>query len=211
MDVSFLLFCITALAQVHSLGAVVTGGFVANDPFVERRGLALGVEYRARPWVSLTADVGGYPNLGAGDHTALTRSLIDEVDSGPLVSRTTVRAELGARWLPLRTQGRRYQTALGLITGAGLSRTADEAIGNDAELDAPVQVVPTVKVGVDAEARAEVWGVRASLATVIRSERIVGPPQTLTELWVSASLTWHPRRRQRDLDEAIERLEPSPE
>ena len=204
---ALLLSLVAFAADPGPLTALGTVEFAVSDPFIERRGLRIGAEWAIVPLVSVDLSAGAYPNLGQADHTALIRTLINDLEVVPTVSRTLWRTEFGARLVPLRTP----TTALGISLGAGLVHTQDDALGNPTD-DAfdlfQNQTLPTWRAGVDAEWKPQSFGLRISIARVAWRERIGNSVSNRGDLWVSASFLWTPSLRKAYSDEE-ERLESS--
>ncbi|MCB9760259.1 MAG: hypothetical protein H6739_10525 [Alphaproteobacteria bacterium] len=172
-----LLMALSGTAHAFELGLYGGGSWVANDPFVFRRGLQVGVEFAPNRLVSVGTLSALYPSLNQNDWSHLTTQLVSELHISPDISRIISRHELNLRVTPLRWEGERVETRVGALGGVGMVRTNDDLEALQAEGD-PIAMATAVQwhatgvYGLTGELRGEWVGVRLNATRVTFIETV---------------------------------------
>ena len=120
--------CVAAEHQA----AMGVGG-VNNDPFLVRRMLSAGYEYRPQPNLSVGVDLHYSPDLGDKDWKPLTKQLIEENHVSPDISKIMYAARVGVTVFPVEYSTSTIQTKVGFGTNMGVVTTSDDLQALDTE------------------------------------------------------------------------------
>lgn len=156
--------------SAQRVGLSVGYEFVANDPFLYRRGWRHGVTWQPSPWAEVGATVTWYPILGNGgendaDWKPLSKQLLLENSVSPDISKMWLQAQLVARVRAFRAPlGGEWEGSAGVLVGGAVFVTSDDlvALQNDGEeaMATQNQVHPGLAYGLFADMTTEYVGFR---------------------------------------------------
>ncbi len=129
-------------------------GFVANDPFLNRYLLSLGLTYHVTEVLGLEVAGTVSPDLGEADWKPVTRQLIEHNGVVPDISRILAYSSLAVQFSPLHGKFAMGERIVGFDVfaslGTGAVLTHDDPLGLDgspAGQSTQSQVHPTLNVG----------------------------------------------------------------
>jgi hypothetical protein len=168
-----------------------------NDPFLVRRGARIGGAWRPLPALGFSAAVAAYPNLGQTDLRGAARTLMDQNELVPSISRVMQTGMLGVEATPIRTVFERTETALRFGLGGGGVRTVDDLalsnIENAPEANADRdEILPAWTWSISAETLRAGHGIRVRAAQIRYVEHFDGDAFHRNPVWLGAEWVFRP-------------------
>ncbi|MCB9760261.1 MAG: hypothetical protein H6739_10535 [Alphaproteobacteria bacterium] len=172
-----LLLALSGPTHAAELGMYAGASWLANDPYLYRRGMQLGVEFAPNRILSVSTLHAFHPDLEEADWTPASMAFARNVYYVPAPSKLIARNELALRMTPVRWEGERFETRVGALAGVGWVRTRDDlnalqALGDPMAEATQFQRHPSQIIGLTGELRGEHAGVRLSASQVVYIEVI---------------------------------------